>query len=463
MESIKLFTIKNIQITFQYLAQFVTINSELYKTLKQMKIKAINKMIGVPQYVYCSYLGINLTKDENKKIGDIFPHKEKVLIKLIQPNSESFINYSITRRTNSLYKNELNERKIYNSNNESNNNNTNTFFSSNNTNLTNNINNFSPKYDLLQIKSFKKPRKIKIIDKIPTVKKFLNILSTKNSNKKKDILFFNGILKENKSLPVLQMNPEKTRDVKFKKIEKLCGCKKYSITEYCRTCGKFICNECRISDKHKNHLNIHLDMLNLKKNIFSYANLLQKDIMETLELNKNIRYNSFDENYNYKTYKNEINEKYERAIEKYFQVINNINNYIFKLDPERTKLQIETFNKNSLKLKNEIDDLIAKFKNNKNKEINLNYLEYFFREINSREEMLLFLQKDILKYHLSNEVNVKMRSSLNKIDKILNEINNIKNPFNLADKYRNEFVNMKIIVKSDNEKAKVSKKEKNKE
>ena len=463
MESIKLFSIKNIQITFQYLAQFVTINSELYKTLKQMKIKAINKMIGVPQYVYCSYLGINLTKDENKKIGDIFPHKEKVLIKLIQPNSESFINYSITRRTNSLYKNELNDRKNYNSNNESNNNNTNTFFSSNNTNLTNNINSFSPKFDLLQIKPLKKPRKIKIIDKIPTVKKFLNILSTKNSNKKKDIFSFNGILKENKSLPALQMNPEKTREVKFKKIEKLCGCKKYSITEYCRTCGKFICNECRISDKHKNHLNIHLDMLNLKKNIFSYANLLQKDIMETLELNKNIRYNSFDENYNYKAYKDEINEKYERAIEKYFQVINNINNYIFKLDPERTKLQIETFNKNSLKLKNEIDDLIAKFKNNKNKEINLNYLEYFFREINSREEMLLFLQKDILKYHLSNEVNVKMRSSLNKIDKILNEINNIKNPFNLADKYRNEFVNMKIIVKSDNEKAKVSKKEKNKE
>ena len=463
MESIKLFSIKNIQITFQYLAQFVTINSELYKTLKQMKIKAINKMIGVPQYVYCSYLGINLTKDENKKIGDIFPHKEKVLIKLIQPNSESFINYSITRRTNSLYKNELNDRKNYNSNNESNNNNTNTFFSSNNTNLTNNINSFSPKFDLLQIKPLKKPRKIKIIDKIPTVKKFLNILSTKNSNKKKDIFSFNGILKENKSLPALQMNPEKTREVKFKKIEKLCGCKKYSITEYCRTCGKFICNECRISDKHKNHLNIHLDMLNLKKNIFSYANLLQKDIMETLELNKNIRCNSFDENYNYKAYKDEINEKYERAIEKYFQVINNINNYIFKLDPERTKLQIETFNKNSLKLKNEIDDLIAKFKNNKNKEINLNYLEYFFREINSREEMLLFLQKDILKYHLSNEVNVKMRSSLNKIDKILNEINNIKNPFNLADKYRNEFVNMKIIVKSDNEKAKVSKKEKYKE
>ena len=463
MKSIKLFAIKNIEITFQYLSQFVTINSELYKTLKQIKMKAINKMISVPLNVYCCYLGINLTKDENKKIGDIFPHKEKVLIKLILPNSESFINYSITRRTNSLYKHELNDMKNFNSNFESNNNNTNTFFSSNNTNLNNNINSFSPKLDLLSIKSTRKPRKIKIIDKVPKAIKFLNILSVKHSNSQKDLIFPINSLKENKPLLALKMNSDNSSEGKSKKVGKLCGCKKYQISEYCRTCGKFICNECRISDKHKNHLNIHLDMFNLKNNILSYANLVQKDIMGTLELNKNIRYNSFDENLNYKSYKDEINEKYEKAIEKYFQVINTINNYILKLDPERTKLQIETYNKNSIKIRNEIDDLMVKFKNNKNKEINLNYIEYYFNEINSREEMLLFLQKDILKYHLSHEINIKMKSSLNKIDKILNEINNIKNPFNLGDKYHNEFVNMKIIVKSDNEKEIVPKKGKNKD
>ena len=104
---------------------------------------------------------------------------------------------------------------------------------------------------------------------------------------------------------------------KFKKFEKLCGCKKYPITKIFRNWIFFISTQlliffkfklnqlvfylvCRISDKHKTHLNIHLDMFNLKKNILSYANLLQKDIMGTLELNKNIRYNSFDENINYK-------------------------------------------------------------------------------------------------------------------------------------------------------------------
>ena len=459
MKSINIISIKNIQITFQYLSQFITISSELYKTLKQIKNKAINKMIGVPQQVYCCYLGVNLTKDENKKVGDIFNHKEKVLIKLKIPNSEPTINFNIiTKNTHSRYGYDSNENKNFNSNID-NNINTNTFFSNNNTNLSNNINSlnsFSPKFELIPKKFKKKQKKIKFIDKIPTVKKFLNILSTKHSKSQKEIIFSNNIIKDNKVLPFLHKTSDLSPSSKFKKFEKLCGCKKYIISEYCRTCGKFICNECRINEKHKGHLNIHLDMFNLKKNILSYANLLQSDIMATLELNKNIRYNSVDENINYRTYIEEIDIKYERAIEKYFQVINMVNNYISKLDNERTKLQIDNYNKNSVKIQKEIDELMIKFKNNKNKEINLNYLEYFFKEINSREEMLLFLQKDILKYHLSNEINVKMKSSLNKIDKILNEINNVKNPFNLMDKYRNEFINMKII-RSDAEKEKKSK------
>ena len=450
MKSTKLFSIKNIQITFQYLSQYITINSELYKTLKQIKIKAINKMIGVPQNVYCTYLGVNLLKDENKKIGDIFNHKEKVLIKLKLPNNDSQTNYNniLTKNSHSRQINELNDIKSYNSNLESNNININTFFSSNNTNLTNNMNNFSPKYELLPSKFKKMHRKIKIIDKIPVVKKFINALSSKHSKSQKDI-----ILPKNNSLPPLQINSDPIQSTKIKKFERLCVCKKYPISDYCRTCGKFICNECRISEKHKDHLNIHLDMFNLKQNILLYSQILQKDIAGTLELNKNIRYNSVDENMGYGASKEIIKEKYEKAIEKYYQVINIINNNLSKQDKDRKKIQIDSYNQNSLKMSKEINELMDKFKNNKNKEINLNYLEYFFREINSREEMLMFLQKDILKYHLSNEINIKMKSSLYKIEKILNDINNAKNPFGLKDKYHNEFVNMKII-KLDKDKEK---------
>ena len=169
----------------------------------------------------------------------------------------------------------------------------------------------------------KRPKKVKIINRVPLAKNFINILSSKNS-KSQDIIFFKN---KDKSLPPIQ-NSEFQTPNNYKKIEKLCGCKKYQISEYCRTCGKFICNECRISDKHKGHLNIHLNIFNFKQNILSYAKLLQNDIMGTLELNKNIKYNSVDESMNYNSKKDIIDKKYEKAIEKYFQVINIINLFL---------------------------------------------------------------------------------------------------------------------------------------
>jgi hypothetical protein len=189
-------------------------------------------------------------------------------------------------------------------------------------------------------------------------------------------------------------------------------------------------------------------VFNFKQNIISYGKLLQNEITTTLDLNKNIRYNSVDENTTYKLKEDELNEKYDKAIDKYFETINAINDYISKQDPEKAKLKIDAYNKSSLSIQKEIDNLMTKFKNNKDKAINLNYLEYFFRELSTKEETLLFLQKDILKYHILNEINVKMKSSLNKIDKILNEISDKKNPFNLGNKYQNELAKMKVI-KSD--------------
>ena len=455
MKSIKRIQINNIKITFQYLSQYITINSEIYKTLREEKIKAINKMIGVPKEVNCIYLGNNLTKDENKKIGDLFNHKEKVLIKLELPSIDSQRNSKeiIKRKKNSRSYNEMTDIRNNKSKNDNNNFNINSFLSNNNTLLASNKSSFSQKLGPINI-DFKNNKKLKIKDKNPIYKKFINLISSKSPMSQREHLYSRNIRLEN-SLPPLKVKDDKLQNTNYKKFEKLCSCKKYPISEYCRKCGKFICNECRISEKHKGHLSIHLDMFNFKQNIFSYGKILQNDISNTLDLNKNIRYNSVDET-NYKIEKEQIDEKFDKAIDKYFETINIINNYISKQDKEKTKLKIDAYNKSSLNIQKEITDLMIKFKNNKDKEMNLNYLEYFFREINSREETLLYLQKDILKYHILNEINIKMKSSLNKIEKILNEISNKKNPFNLDNKYHDEFVNMKII-KSDLE-VKIEKK-----
>lgn len=443
MKSINIISIKYIQITFQYLSQYITINSEIQKTLKQIKNKAINKMIGVPKEVYCLYLGVNLTKKENEKIGNLFNHKEKVLIYLKLPSFSLPSNNKNNKKNKDSKSSSLNNsRKI----------NINTFFSnSNNSIISNNKKTFYLKLETPHL-NFKKQKKLKILDKIPNYKDFTNIISKNpKSARENNNSSTSRSLKLEKSLPPLKVSSLQNNQ--------LCSCKKYPISEYCRTCGKFICNECRISEKHKTHLSIHLDMFNFKQNIISYGKLLQNEITSTLDLNKNIRYNSVDENTNYKSKEDELNEKYDKAVDKYFDTINAINNYISKQDHEKTKLKIDAYNKSSLNIQKEIDNLMSKFKNNKdNKEMNLNYLEHFFRELSTKEETLLFLQKDILKYHVLNEINVKMKSSLNKIDKILSEISDKKNPFNLGNKYQNELVNMKIM-KSDIEEELQKKKE----
>ena len=74
-----------------------------------------------------------------------------------------------------------------------------------------------------------------------------------------------------------------------------------------------------------------------------------------------------------------------------------------------------------------------------------NDLRSFFDEINSKEETLTFLGKDIIKYHLKHEINTKLKSSLDKIDRALEEINDEKNPFDLDNKYYEELVKMDII------------------
>jgi hypothetical protein len=385
-------------------------------------------MIGVPKEVYCLYMGVNLTKKENEKIGNLFRHKEKVLIILKLPSFSSLSNYKFTKRNKKALS--PNNSKIININ---------SFLSySNNSIISTKKETFPLKLETPQL-NFKKQKKLKIKDKIPISKDFINIIS-KNPKSARQSNNSSRNLKIDKSLP-----PLKERGLQ---INQLCSCKKYPISEYCRACGKFICNDCSISDKHKTHLSIHLDMLNFKQNIISYGKLIQNEITTTLDLNKNIRYNSVDENTTYKLEEDELNEKYDKAVDKYFETINAINNYLSRQDPERAKLKIDAYNKSSLNIKKEIDNLMSKFKNNKDKAINLNYLEYFFREISTNEEALLFLQKDILKYHILNEINVKMKSSLNKIDKILNEISDKKNPFNLGNKYQNELAKMKVI-KSD--------------
>ena len=104
---------KFIEVNFQYKNEIITIKSEPFNTLENIKMKAIKKMINIPKNdLYCFYLGIDISKNKDKKIGDLFSHCDKVTIKL---NSKE-------KKNNNYYllnnKNEYKKKSNKNSNNE---------------------------------------------------------------------------------------------------------------------------------------------------------------------------------------------------------------------------------------------------------------------------------------------------------------------------------------------------------
>ena len=413
MKTIRKIHLGNIEVKFQYEDQQVSVNAEPYRSLQEIKEKAINKMIFVPLNVNCFFSNINLSNDENKKIGDLFNHKEKVTIKLKQKNSFSNVTLSPSLKNN--IKNLINSQ---------------------NTNYINN--NLFIQKKKIDKSAFKNNKNF------PNS----NTLRLPNTEKSK--------LNRNRSEGVIGFLPIVSKKIKIKNQMQtninLCECKKFPISDYCRICRKFICNDCKLNnDKHKGHLTIRLNLENLENNINLYGNLIQTDIKNVIELNKNILKNKneiIDINELEKN-KEIMDTKYKEVIDNYSNIMKRIRKYLDKENEGKVKLLVSAYNSSSVKIHKEIYDLIenlkAKYNDKNQKEIKFNELEYYLNEINNKEGTLAFFKRDIIKYHLTNEINDKLKNSFDKINNILDEIINEENPFNLDSKYYQELVNMKII------------------
>ena len=415
MNSIQAINIGNIEITFQYKEQCVTVKAKHFKTLGEVKESAIKKMICVPKDITCSYLNLDLSKEEHKKLGDLFKHKEKITIKLKKSVNNP---YNIIFKDDKQLNLNLNLKKI------------------------NNIihNNKEKLINLSKKKTINK----NLLHKNVNLQGSYSLRLPKTDNMH---------LSRNKSDGALGVLPSvsKTNRININ----LCGCKKNFVSDYCRRCRQFICNECK-SKNHKNHLTIRLNLENLENNINLYGNLIQTDIKNMIELNKNILQNKneiIDINLLEK-HKENMNTKYQEIIVNYTNIMKKIKKYLDKENEGKVKLLVSAYNSSSVKIHKELYDLIEKLKNKYNdknqKEIRFNDLEYYLNEINNKEGTLAFFKKDIIKYHLTNEINDKLKTSFDKINNILDEIINDDNPFNLDKKYYQELVNMKIVSPNSN-------------
>ena len=404
MKALKSSDFTFIEIKFEYKNQTILIKSEPYKTLNDIFDKAItkfNKIIYLPEDIHFYFLGKELNNKNFEKIGNIFSHREKVTIKIKADQNEK--ESSPLRISPNLLKNNIINKK-------------------------NNI-------YLLNTKKLLFPKKQAEEIKLPLIKK------SKNKEEKE---------KENG-------------------IENPCSCGRLSISEYCRNCRKLICLKCKTELKHKNHLFLHLNIVNICENVKNYGKMLQDDILKKIEINKNIfnKNEILDENM-IVTRKQIIHQKYLNAIENYKNILNKITTKLNSENQERVSLIVNAYNDYSTNILKQLNDLEEKLDKNfikSNKKVTFNDLRSFFDEINSKEESLNFFAKDVIKYQLKEEINTKMKSSLDKIDRILYEMSNDDSPFNLDYKYLEELDKLDIlkINKDKKEKDKDKDKQKDKE
>ena len=260
---------KLIKITFEFFDKSVDIQAEPYKTFKEVKEKAISRFMNIPDNIHFYYLGQDLSKSEDEKIGTIFNHKEKVTIALRLPR---------LKLKTIILKNDLSLDNI--------------------------------KSKILQPTEQKKDLSFlnASFNPINNKKLLLNLRSseTKFLNEKSSHIFSRNKNNISSSLSMPHLNINKSFNDRYNDKNKnnrynlkldihnlddvsFCENHKYRVTDYCRICKKFICPECRLNETHKNHLTIHLNLNNLEESIKLYLMLVQTNEKSRVKIiNKNI-------------------------------------------------------------------------------------------------------------------------------------------------------------------------------
>ena len=396
------------EIKFEYKNQSIVIKAEPFRTLDYICENAIikmNKIILIPNNIKFYYLGKELNLKNSDKIGNIFNHKEKVTIKL--KNQSKNENELIIPKNNII-------------------------------NKKNNIYLFNSRKLIFP--------KISEEIKLPLIKKI-------SGNKEKD--------KDKEE------NSEKEKIKEENKIENPCSCERLSISEYCRNCRKFICIKCKSEIKHKNHLTLNLNMINISENVKHYGKILQDDIQKKIDINRNIfTQNEVLDEAMIINRKQIIYQKYKIGVANYKNTLNKIIAKLSLENKEKTSIKINAYNdysKNIIKQLKDIEKKLQKNYINENKKITFNDLRAFFDEINSKEESLNFFGKEVTKYQLKEEINTKMISSLDKIERLLNELCNEDSPFNLDNKYLQELSKLDIIKINQEKKENLKQKSQDKE
>ena len=441
-----------ILVKFIYNNQILSILSEPYKSINELKIKVLKQIYKPESNLHVFYNNNDLTKQENEQIGNLFPLREMVTFKLMLPLKETgdiydyYINNSNNYDDNIFNidtdeyseKKNISKKKLYNLND-----------SINLSSLTKN--NIKKRKDLLSeqfsdstVNSLKN-KKTKFFLKTDKHKKYKS-----NSN----IIYNNNIITE-KDKSVQTINKKKNK-IKFPLISSpntskfmnnidldndefttsICSCEKNQITYYCRNCREFVCDNCK-KEKHKGHLKIKLQLNNLVESINLYAMILQTDIEEKIRNNIN-----FTQQLKQNKTILDIENIQENLIKKlsvlanvYINLITMLQQNLLNNSYEENEIILNEFNLNSKILSGELNNIIYDMKNNfGRRKMNFEQFKKYIDLINKEEIKWDELNETIVKYKISNEINEKIIRMYDKMNENVEELINLKTPFNLDNK-----------------------------
>ena len=444
-----------ILVKFIYNNQVLSISSEPYKSINELKLKILKQIYKPESNLHVFYNNSDLTKQENEQIGNLFPLREMVTFKLMLPLKETgdiydyYINNS-NNYTDNIFNTDTDEysekkiisnKKIYNLND-----------SLNSYTLTKN--NLKKKKDLLS-EQFSDSTINSLINKKNKKTKYflkndkLNLKYKSNSN----IISNNIITEKDKSVQTIN---KKKNKIKFPLISSpntskfmnnidldndefttsICSCEKNQITYYCRNCREFVCDNCK-KEKHKGHLKIKLQLNNLVESINLYAMILQTDIEEKIRNNINFtqRLREGKNILDIENFQENLIKKLSVLANVYINLITLLQQNLLNNSIEENEIILNEFNLNSKILSGELNNIIYDMKNNFSiKKMNFEQFKKYIDLINKEEIKWEDLNETIVKYKLSNEINEKILRMYDKMNENIDELINLKTPFNLDNK-----------------------------
>ena len=286
--------------------------------------------------------------------------------------------------------------------------------------------------------------------------KLKQLVYTPNSNSKSNILMnsynnnnYSNTINNNNSQK--KVNNYKIKNL-FKREQLKCEqCKNDIISNYCRICKKFICNECRFN-AHELHKISQIDSDNLVESSKLYAFTLQREILTNFKITKFYN-NKIKAKNQISTRKdkitdllNKIDTKYEKILKEInLDLNNNEENNKEDINQMLNKYENQTKNANE-EIDNIINDIYLNFTKQRKKMTFETFRDYI-SELNEKDEEISLISKDLYKYKINFEIIEKINNMYDKIEKIILDVLNSKQIFGVDD----ETNKMYKMIKKQNE------------